>query len=155
MLDLSAPAPAQLHSIPRDLILKDGRGEPLGGADAPVTLSVVGCYSDQYVTAQRGLALQAILRSTKAKEDVLERLKRHDAGLDVVVACVVGWANVSNAGQPAPCTGDNVRALLKGYPFARDQVEAFIHVDRNFTQGESPSSSSGPGSNSPSTTPTP
>ncbi|MCB9902412.1 MAG: hypothetical protein H6826_13800, partial [Planctomycetes bacterium] len=135
MLDLSAPAPAQLHSIPQPLVLKDGRGDPLGGADAPVTLQVVGCYSDQYVTAQRGLAIQAILRSTKAREDVLDRLKRHDAGLDVVVACVIDWSNVSAGGAPAACTPENVRTLLKGYPYARDQLEAFIHADRNFTKG--------------------
>lgn len=155
MLDLSAPAPAQLHSIPQPLVLKDGRGQPLGNVEAPVTLQVVGCYSDQYVTAQRGLAIQALIRSSRPEESVADRLKHHDSGLDVIVACVVGWKNVLSGGDPAPCTPENVRALLKGYPFARDQLELFIHTDRNFTQGESLSSSTGPGSNSPSTTPTP
>lgn len=156
MLDLSTPAPANLHSIPRELKLKDARGNPLGDPAAPVTLQVVGCYSDQYVSTQRAIAVQALMRAKQQAEDAMaERLRKFDVGLDVIVACVVGWRNVLENGAPAPCTPERVRTLLKGYPFAREQVELFIHADRNFTQGESPSSSSGPSGSSPSTTPTP
>jgi hypothetical protein len=156
MLDLSAPPPAELHNTPRELVIKDGRGRPLGGDAAPVTLLVVGCYSDAYVSTQRAVAVQALLRSPKSSEDAMaERLRKFDVGLDILVACVTDWRNVAENGLPAKCTPDKVRTLLKGYPFAREQLELFIHADRNFTQGGLPSSSTGPVSSSPSTTPTP
>lgn len=153
MLDLSIPTPATLHGAPRPLPLKDGRGKPLG--DPQVVLQVLGCYSEAYVATQRAIALQALRVARNAEDAMADRLRKHDVGLDILVACVVGWENVSEGGAPAPCTPEKVRTLLKGYPFVREQVELFVHTDRNFTQGESPSSSTGPVSSSPSTTPTP
>ena len=152
-LDLSAPAPASLHSQPRELVLKDGRGAPLG--DPPATLLVVGCYSDDYVQKQREVTLRLFARSGKAQDDALAKARRDDAGLDILIASVKGWRNVLEGGQPAEFSEAKLRVLLKGYPFVRDQLELFIHTDRNFTQGGSPTSPAGPSSDSPSTTPTP
>lgn len=153
MLDLSHTPPATLHNQPREVPLKDGRGAPLGSP--PAALVVVGCYSDEYVAAQRDLAMRVFSRSNRGIEDGADKLRKQDLGLEILIACVKDWRNVFDGGQPAPFSPEKLRALLKGYPFVRDQLELFIHSDRNFTQGGLPSSPSGPVSSSPSTTPTP
>jgi hypothetical protein len=157
MLDLSAPAPADNHSRPQWLVLLDGRRKPLGDPERPAALSVVGCYSDQYVAAQRDLALRAFSRASASKDASAAELaiRRDDLGLDVLLAAVVDWRNIDDGGKPAPFSRDLLRKLLKGYPFVREQLELFIHTDRNFPSAELPPSSSGPESNSASTTPTP
>jgi hypothetical protein len=134
MFDLDAPSPADRHSVPRSLVLRERDGTPLGNADAPVTLDVVGIYSPIFQDASRAqiqrLAME--MRSAADDETPAERLAKRDGGLELLVPCVVGWRSVMRSGQPAPCSPDNVRALLKGMPFARNQVEAFIHDDDNF-----------------------
>lgn len=157
MFDLSDPAPAEKHSRPQWLELTDARRKPLGDPEKPAALSVVGCYSDQYVAAQRDIAARAYLRASRGKSiDEGERaIARDDLGLDALLAAVVDWRNIDDGGKPAPFSRDSLRKLLKGYPFVRDQLELFIHTDRNFPAAELPSSPNGPASNSASTTPTP
>lgn len=157
MLDLSAPAPADTHARPQWLELHDGRRRPLGDPEKPAALLVVGCYSDQYVMAQRDIALRAFVRSNLVKDEagVAKALQRDDLGLDVLMAAVVDWRNIDDGGQPAPFSRDLLRRLLKGYPFVREQLELFVHTDRNFPPAELPLSPIGPANNSASTIPTP
>lgn len=72
-----------------------------------------------------------------------------------MLACVVGWANINENGNPAEFSIDGVRKILTGYPFARDQVEIFVHQDKNFMPVELTNSLNGQGSNSTSITTTP
>lgn len=158
MFDLNSPSAADLHNQPRELILRDHKGAKLGDPDNPATFLVVGRYSDAYQNAQRSLMVQVARdarRGIDSEKSVADKIRVRDSGLDILLECVVGWSNINESGAPATFSSAGVRKILTGYPFVRDQVELFVHQDKNFTSVELTSSSNGQGSNSTSTTTTP
>ncbi len=120
------------------MAIKKLDGTPmLNKAGKPVTITVRGIDSDAHRAAM-SRALSQIKGETQSDEEASQRAA--ERGLDILVACTVGWAGVIDKdGKPVEAKPENFRALYAGFPVIRDQVDRFIGDRANFLLASSKS----------------
>lgn len=115
-----------------ELQLKD----PRHGAPLAAWVRVRGYDSASYDDAQVELQRRRIQRMP-AERPTPETL-REDA-LDLAASLVAGWRGLTRAGAPIAYSAPAARALLRDYPWVREQVEAFAAQRANFLPPPVPS----------------
>ena len=130
----------RLHATdeePSEIAILLKNGEPLTAKDGtPCTISVLGEESKAYRREETAIT-RAMLRSRKDRlepEDLLKNRVRQAA------ACVVAWSGFEIGGVSAPCTPDNVKAVLQ-HGWILTQVERRIASHADFFGQSSPDSS--------------
>lgn len=119
--------------------IRDELGEKLYQDDEqtkPVTITVVGTYSRTYrrtIEAQRD-------RNIKQRKFNLDGDELLQQALELEAACIRDWDGFTDDGAPVPYTKANAVALLRQYPWIREQVNAAMNDHAAFFQQPSPSS---------------
>ena len=113
--------------------LHDADGEPIMQGllnDKPVTITVVGTYSQKYRKAT-DVARDKQLKRRRAMLTGDELQKQQ---LDITASCVLSWdgVNADEKGTPLPCTKENVIAVLVAAPWIREEVEAAMNDNARF-----------------------
>jgi hypothetical protein len=108
-------------------------GEPLMDDGSPVTITLLGSDSDEYMKLNRkqrnermGLRLQGDTIKTAKVED-LER-----DTLETAVICTTAWEGFDENGVIFSFTAENARALYTRLPWVLEQVISFIRNRANF-----------------------
>ena len=117
----------------KDMIVKHiGLDKPLLAKNGePVAITLLGPDSDVYREQSRIQVKKRINRSTDLKSlSEIDLAEADRDGLDLVVACTIGWKNVFDTdGKPVKFTKEAALELYTKYPVIREQADAFI-VDR-------------------------
>ncbi len=118
--------------------LKKLDGSPMLGKDKkPITIIVHGTDSDAYRIASTR-AIGQIKGEALSDEEIASRNTARR--LDILVACTVGWTNITDkAGGDVKPTPDAIRALYDGFPVIADQVDRFVGDRANFLLASSKS----------------
>ncbi len=119
-----------------DMIVKlMGSDEPLVARNGkPVAVKLLGPDSEVYRDISRAQLKKRLTRTSDAKKlNELDFAEVDADGLELITACVVGWSNVFDTdGKEIPCTKENARKLLEGYPVLREQVDVFVATRTHF-----------------------
>lgn len=117
-------------------------------ADASVPTAITITLHGRYTAGWR--AAQAAYRSQVTAQAVPEDAVLADAMQPFLVHATAGWEGVTDdAGQPVPCTPEQVAALYAEVPWLYEQVwAAFLDVARFFGNATT-SSSPSPSTSSP------
>lgn len=91
----------------------------------PISITLAGGDSERARKARNAAHNRRLQRMNKKL--TAESLEAE--GLDVLVACTLGWQNIHFEGEDLAFSPDNARKLYKAVPWIREQVDAFI-VDR-------------------------
>lgn len=103
-------------------------GDPYTASDgSESTVTVVGSESKKYKAAQRRITDRVLhKRRSKMKAEEVE-----ENSILLVASAVIDWHGWEDGDQPAPCTPDNVKALLR-VGHIREQVDEAIRGHADF-----------------------
>lgn len=98
----------------------------------PHTITLRGRNSDAYRDMQRSLQERRADMAARGIAPSREELERDD--VDLLVACTVGWTDMTMDGQPFPYSPENARRLWsdRRFVFLRDAAITHIREDANF-----------------------
>lgn len=111
------------------------RGGPLGKADDPVRLKLLGPDSDTYRRLIRQQARRRMrdLATGAATDDEATFAREEADTLEILAACTVDWSGVfTSKGEAIPVSKEAAGALYRGFPHIRDQVDMWISNRGNF-----------------------
>lgn len=94
---------------------------PLTGPTG-VVFTLKGPHTPEMKAKMQAVAEARAREQRRQVTPTLSSLEAH--GLDLLSAAVEGWTELTDAGEPFPCTEENVRALLGKNDWIREQVEA-------------------------------
>jgi hypothetical protein len=95
----------------------------------PITLTLLGYDSIQFQDFER-IKINRRLNGEDAPERSAEA---HEADkLETLSLCVKSWQNIIVDGKALECTAENVRMVLKRFPWIREQVDLFVGNRANF-----------------------
>ena len=126
-----------------EMVIKrvDTGAPALGPNGEPVKLVLLGPDSDVFNDLTNARFNKIRLRAAEAKavgSDDNELEESRKAGLDLLISCTVGWANVTTPdGTEIQFSKENVRRLYLAMPAVRDQADAFIGKRANFLNAPS------------------
>lgn len=120
--------------------IRDPRtGEPITDkAGNQMIFRLLGPESDQYkahMMKQGSMALKAAMaaqRGPGAADSAVDAKAMLDAEINQLVACTLGWENITRHKQPFPFSRDNAEIVYREYPLIRAQVANFINNRMNF-----------------------
>lgn len=126
MLDLSSLQVDSSKII--DVVITDPRtGNPLMDAEGnEAIIHVVGQDSDAYKRVQRGQQNKRLNQMSRSRSVKLNADDLEAEALELLVACVKSWENISLKGTVLECVPDNVRTLFKAIPIVKEQVDFAI-----------------------------
>lgn len=111
-------------------------GEPYVGADGkPATVTVVGSESKRYRAARDAIS-RKMLRGRRSRLEPEDLMRNR---VDMAAAGVIDWSGWESNGKPAPCTPENVKALLLAADHILEQVESGISEHADFFANSSKS----------------
>jgi hypothetical protein len=130
-----AQAQAAQEDQGQTIEIRTAAGEPELHDGTPVTITVVGLYSDTYRRIYDRQREQIFKRGRRALTG--EALRRQQ--IELVAACIRDWHGFTNGGLPFPYTKDNAVALLNAVPWIREQVEEAMGDHAGFFKSALPS----------------
>lgn len=116
-----------------EIELLDVNDQPSGHS-----LTILGTDSDAFQKAQFE-SKQKIIQAMKDNRDVSFE-EATDTARELVASLVSGWTFKDEAGEPLPCTKENVVAFLTEAPQVQAQIDAAAADKKNFTKGNSENS---------------
>lgn len=124
-----AKAVAEREDETQTLALKDETGEPMtfGDPPQPVTVTIVGTYSNLFRRAERAQSKR--LKTLRARGEDPEAF---DAFAERVASAVVGWTGFFDGERPIPFSKENAEAVFKAAPWIQMQVWNAIEDHERF-----------------------
>jgi len=111
-------------------------GDPyLAANGTPATVTVVGSESKKYRAARDSIS-RKMLRGRRTR---LEPADLTNNRVEMAAAAVTDWHGWEAGGKPAPCTPENVKALLMAADHILEQVESGISEHADFFANSSKS----------------
>ena len=105
-------------------------GSPFVGADGePWTITIAGPTHAKGFAAEETMRLRA-LKLLEGKGETSEEYI--DRVLEPLILRTIAWSPITLAGQPFPCTPENVKRVYRESDFVRKQVEGFVYKTSNF-----------------------
>jgi hypothetical protein len=98
----------------------------------PVRITLVGMDSEQYRAAVRARTNKRIKAAAETSRSQVSAEMLENEGLDILVACTLGWEGIFVKDAPLPFSPENAKTLYARLPFLREQVDSFIGDRGNF-----------------------
>lgn len=98
-------------------------GEPLG-----IHLYLASQDSEEYKKKLR----QQQDKHLKKKKMKMSAEEADNDNRELLVACVLKWQGVAYSGEELECNAENVRWVLKNFPFIEEQANEFVGDRANF-----------------------
>jgi hypothetical protein len=112
---------------------------PVTGEKLAGRLFIHGHDSDAYREAQISIQRDRLARMARQRGTPPDPEEVNAEALQLLAACVRGWEDLAQNGQPLPYTGTaSALALLQAFPWIREQVDAAVHRRENFLPGSAP-----------------
>jgi len=102
------------------------------GTETDIVITVASQDSEQYrkkTLESRNKRMKDLQRGKKSQ---LTAEQLDEGGVDLLVACTIGWQNVEKDGKPLEFNDENVRSLYADFPWIKDQVDEAIADRANF-----------------------
>lgn len=109
-----------------------GDGSPLLGDDGkPWAITLYGRDSAVFAREERAAATRRLERAQRGEIRTPQEVEAE--GLELLVACTKGWSgNILLDGQALVFSPAKARELYQGWPWIREQVDAFVGVRANY-----------------------
>lgn len=117
-----------LHPVHKTLLFDEATKEP-------VTVSVFGADSEEYIAKRRKLVDMRQAAAAKRRSRLVPQEQIDDDAVALLASIITSWNHIELDGAPLVCNPANVTMMLKRFKWFYDQIDEASSDRANFIKG--------------------
>jgi len=102
------------------------------GEETDIVITVCGQDSDTYKAISRKQQNARLKDMQRGRKSAATAETLEERGLELLVACVTGWAGIQDGDKDLECNAENVKMVFEKLPFVKEQIDVAIGDRANF-----------------------